>query len=160
MTYILAPEWSHLAGATAVAFVLGYLLCWGMDKLFLKRLVDDRIAGITLGCGLAFLLIMAIATVVLTWIVRSDPYIAGSPIVIPPFAYAVSFIFGLAAVAVIRTIRYGREYEEGDDQLVFDEDLYDQAQYDEEVLAWDSKHGHKNYFRRHWAGHLSLPLSY
>jgi hypothetical protein len=28
------------------------------------------------------------------------------------------------------------------------------------VLAWDEKHGHKNYFQRHWAGHLSLPLSY
>ena len=160
MTYILAPEWSHLAGATAAAFVLGYLLCWGMDRLFLRRLVDDRIAGITLGCGLAFLLMMAMATVVLTWIVRSDPYIAGRPIVIPPFPYAVSFILGLAAVGVIRTIRYGREYEEGDDQLVFDEDIYDQAQYDEEVLAWDEKHGHKNYFQRHWAGHLSLPVSY
>lgn len=160
MTYILAPEWSHLAGATAAAFVLGYLLCWGMDKLFLKRLVDDRIAGITLGCGLAFLLIMAMATAALTWIVRSDPFIYGRPIVIPPFPYAVSFIFGLAGVGVIRTVRYGREYEEGDDQLVFDEDIYDQAQYDEEVLAWDEKHGHKNYFQRHWAGHLSLPVSY
>ena len=160
MTYILAPEWSHLAGATAAAFVIGYLLCWGMDRLFLKRLVDDRIAGITLGCGLAFLLIMAMATGVLTWIVRSDPYIVGRPIVVPPLPYAISFILGLAAVAVIRTILYGREYEQGEDQLVFDEDIYDQAQYDEEVLAWDEKHAHKNYFRRHWAGHLSLPVSY
>jgi hypothetical protein len=160
MHYILAPEWSHLFIATVAAFVLGYALCWGMDRLFLKRLVDDRIAGIALSCGLAFLLIMALATFVLTWIARSDPYIAGRPIVIPPFPYAVSLIFGLAIVGVIRTILYGREYQEGDDQLVFDEDLYDQAQYDEEVLDWDSKHGHKNYFQRHWAGHLSLPVSY
>ncbi|HEU0134595.1 MAG TPA: hypothetical protein VFR28_07210, partial [Allosphingosinicella sp.] len=160
MAYILAPEWSHLGGAVAAAFVLGWLLCWGMDKLFQKKLVDDRIAGIALGCCLAFLLIMAAASVGLTWFVRSQPFIAGRPIVIPPFPYAVSLIFGLALVGVIRTVRYGREYEEGDDQLVFDEDLYDQAQYDEEVLDWDSKHGHKNYFQRHWAGHLSLPVSY
>lgn len=160
MRYILAPEWSHLGAATAAAFVLGYLLCWAMDRLFLKRLVDDRIAGIAFGCGLAFLVIMAAATVGLTWLVRSDPYIVGNPIVIPPFPYAVSIIFGLAAVGVIRTILYGRDYEQGEDQLVFDEDIYDQAQYDEEVLAWDEKHGHKNYFQRHWAGHLSLPVSY
>ncbi len=160
MRYILAPEWSHLAAATAAAFVLGYALCWGMDRLFLRRLVDDRIAGITLGCGLAFLVVMAAATAGLTWYVHSDPYIVGKPIVVPPFPYAVSLIFGLAAVGVIRTVLYGREYEQGDEQLVFDEDIYDQAQYDEEVLAWDEKHGHKNYFQRHWAGHLSLPVSY
>ncbi|HEX8225092.1 MAG TPA: hypothetical protein VF605_14840 [Allosphingosinicella sp.] len=160
MRYILAPEWSHLAAATAAAFVLGYLLCWAMDRLFLRRLVDDRIAGIAFGGGLAFLVIMAAATVGLSWFVRSDPYIVGRPIVIPPFPFAVSIIFGLAVVGVIRTILYGREYEQGDDQLVFDEDIYDQAQYDEEVLAWNEKHGHKNYFQRHWAGHLSLPVSY
>src|SRR5688572_29433686 len=108
MRYILAPEWSHLGLATAAAFVLGYLLCWGMDKLFLKRLVDDRIAGIAMGCGLAFVLIMAAATVGLTWFVRSQPYIAGRPIVLPPFPYAVSLIFALAVLGVIRTIRYGR----------------------------------------------------
>lgn len=119
MRYVLAPEWSHLGIATAAAFVLGYLLCWGMDRLFLKRLVDDRIAGIAFGCGLAFLVMMAAGTVALTWFVRSDPYIVGKPIVIPPFPYAVSFIFGLAFVGVIRTILYGREYEQGDDQLVF-----------------------------------------
>lgn len=160
MTYILAPQWSHLAGATVAAILLGYLLCWGLDKLLLRRLVDDRIAGITLACGLAFVLIMATATAALTWIVRSDPFIAGRPIVVPPFPYAVSLIFGLAVVGVVRTIRYGREYEQGDEELVFDADIYDQAQYDEEVLAWDEKHRHKNYLRRHWAGHLSLPVSY
>ncbi|HEX8378977.1 MAG TPA: hypothetical protein VF619_00335 [Allosphingosinicella sp.] len=160
MRYILAPEWSHLGLATAAAFLLGYLLCWGMDRVFLKRLVDDRIAGIALSSALAFVLIMAAATVALTWMVRSQPYILGRPIVIPPFPYAVSLIFGLAAVGVVRMIRYGREYEEGEEELVFDPDIYDQAQYDEEVLAWDEKHRHKNYLRRHWAGHLSLPVSY
>jgi hypothetical protein len=160
MRYILAPEWSHLGLATAAAFLLGYLLCWGMDRLFLKKLVDDRIAGIALSCGLAFVLVMAAATVALTWIVRSQPFVAGQPIVVPPFPYAVSLILGLAAVGTVRIVRYGREYEEGDEELVFDPDIYDQAQYDEEVLAWDEKHRHKNYIRRHWAGHLSLPVSY
>jgi hypothetical protein len=160
MRYILAPEWSHLGLAIAAAFVLGYLLCWSMDKLFLRKLVDDRIAGIALSCGLAFVVIMALASVGLTWFVRSQPYIAGRPIVVPPFPYAVSLIFGLAVVGVIRTIQYGREYEEGDEELVFDADIYDQAQYDEEVLAWDEKNQGKNYLQRHWAGHLSLPVAY
>lgn len=160
MGYIFAPEWSHMAVATAGAFILGYLLCWGMDKLFLKEAVDDRIAGIALSCGVAFVVIMFWATVGLTWLVRSDPFIAGRPIVVPPFPYAVSLIFGLAMVGVIRTILYGREYEEGGEELVFDPDIYDQAQYDEEVLAWDERHRHKNYPRRHWAGHLSLPVSF
>ncbi|MFL6845431.1 MAG: hypothetical protein ACJ8ER_11190 [Allosphingosinicella sp.] len=160
MQYILAPEWSHIAIATAAAFVLGYALCWGMDKAFLKRLVDDRIAGIALGCAIAFVLVMAVATFVLTWIVRSDPFVYGQPIVVPPFPYAAGLLFALGAVGVIRTILFGRAYEQGEGELVFDEDIYDQAQYDEEVLAWDEKHGHKNYFQRHWAGHLSLPVSY
>lgn len=160
MSFILAPEWSHMAVAAAGAFILGYLLCWAMDKLFLKELVDDRIAGIALSCCVAFVVIMFWATVVLTWLVWSDPFIVGRPIVIPPFPYAVSLIFGLALVGIVRTIRYGREYEEGDEALVFDPDIYDQAQYDEEVLAWDERHQGKNYLRRHWAGHLSLPVSF
>ncbi|HYJ82994.1 MAG TPA: hypothetical protein VEW26_09165 [Allosphingosinicella sp.] len=160
MSFILAPEWSHMAIAAAGAFVLGYLLCWVMDKLFLKELVDDRIAGIALSCAVAFVVIMVWATVALTWLVWSDPYVAGRPIVIPPFPYAVSLIFGLALVGILRTILYGREYEAGDEELVFDADIYDQAQYDEEVLAWDERHRHKNYFSRHWAGHLSLPVSF
>jgi hypothetical protein len=72
----------------------------------------------------------------------------------------ISLLLGLAGVGIVRTILYGREYEQGEDQLVFDEDLYDQAQYDEEVLAWDEKHRHKNYLSRHWAGHLPLPVSF
>ncbi|HYW17308.1 MAG TPA: hypothetical protein VE891_14305 [Allosphingosinicella sp.] len=160
MRYILAPEWSHLGLATAAAFVLGWLICWAMDRLFLKRLVDDRIAGIALSCGLAFVLIMAVASVALTWFVRSQPYIAGRPIVVPPLPYALSLILGLAAVGVIRTILYGRDYEAGDGELVFDPDIHDLAQYDEEVIAWDERNRNRNYFQRHWAGHLSLPVSY
>src|ERR1043165_5209295 len=160
MSFILAPEWSHMVVAAAGGFLLGYLLCWAMDKLFLKELVDDRIAGIALSCGVAFLVIMFWATVILTWLVWSDPYIVGRPIVVPPFPYAVSLVFGLALVGIVRTILYGRDYEAGDEELVFDPDIYDQAQYDEEVLAWDERHRHKNYLRRHWAGHLSLPVSF
>jgi hypothetical protein len=159
MSYIFAPEWSHLAGATAAAFILGWLLCWLMDKLFLKELVDDRIAGIALSCCLAFLVIMVWATIALTWIVWSYPYLVGG-IVIPPLPYTLSLILGLAAVGVVRTILYGRDYEQGEEELVFDEDLYDQAQYDEEVLAFEERHRHKNYLRRHWAGHLPLPVSF
>jgi hypothetical protein len=160
MTYILDPGWSHMAGATAGAFILGYLLCWAMDKLFLKELVEDRIPGIALSCCVAFVVIMFWGTVILTWLAWSDPFIAGRPIVLPPFPYALSFIFGLALVGVVRTILYGREYEEGDEELVFDADIYDQAQYDEEVLAWDEENRHKNYLSRHWAGHLSLPVAF
>ena len=116
MSYLYAPEWSHIAGATAAAFILGYLLCWGMDKLFLKRRSTTGSPGSRSSCGLAFVLIMATATVVLTWMVWSHPFIDGRPIVIPPFPYAVSLIFGLAGVGVIRTILYGRDYEQGDDR--------------------------------------------
>jgi hypothetical protein len=160
MRYILAPEWSHLAAATAAAIVLGWLICWAMDKLFLKEVVDDRIAGIALSCAVAFVVIMFWASVALTWFVRSQPYVAGSPIVVPPLPYAISLILGLAVVGIVRTILYGREYEEGEEELVFDPDIYDQAQYDEEVVAWDEQNRHKNYLGRHWAGHLPLPVTF
>lgn len=159
MNYLYAPDFVHMAGAAAATVLVGYALTWAMDALFLKRLVDDRIAGIAFGCGLAFLLIMAAATAFLTWYAGSNPFEYG-PIVIPHIGFAISFILGLFAVGAIRTIRYGREYEEGDEELVFDPDIYDQAQYDEEVVAWDEKNRDKNYLQRHWAGHLSLPVSY
>lgn len=159
MNYLYAPELIHMAAATAATIPVGYALTWGMDALFLKRLVDDRIAGIALGCAFAFLLLMGAATALLTWYAGSNPFEYG-PIVIPHIGFAISFILGLAAVGAIRTIRYGRDYEEGDEELVFDADIYDQAQYDEEVLAWDEKNRDKNYLQRHWAGHLSLPVSY
>jgi hypothetical protein len=159
MNYLYAPELIHMAAAAAATIPVGYALGWGMDALFLKRLIDDRIAGIALGCALAFLLLMGSATAFLTWYAGSNPFEYG-PIVIPPIGYAISFILGLAALGAIRTIRYGRDYEEGDEALVFDADIYDQAQYDEEVLAWDERNRGRNYFQRHWAGHLSLPVSY
>jgi hypothetical protein len=159
MNYLYAPELIHMAAAAAATIPVGYALSWGMDALFLRRLIDDRIAGIALGCALAFLLLMGSATAFLTWYAGSNPFEYG-PIVIPPIGYAISFILGLAAVGAIRTIRYGRDYEESDEALVFDADIYDQAQYDEEVLAWDERNRGRNYFQRHWAGHLSLPVSY
>jgi hypothetical protein len=159
MNYLYAPELIHMAAAAAATFPVGYALSWGLDAVFLKRLIDDRIAGIALGCALAFLLLMAAASAFLTWHAGSNPFEHG-PIVIPHIGFAISFILGLAAVGAIRTIRYGRDYEEGDEELVFDADIYDQAQYDEEVLAWDEENRGKNYLQRHWAGHLSLPVAY
>jgi hypothetical protein len=55
---------------------------------------------------------------------------------------------------------YGRDYETNDDQESFEPDWNDLSLYDEQVLAFEEKHAHKNYLRRHWAGHLSLPVSY
>ncbi|HEX6376783.1 MAG TPA: hypothetical protein VFZ91_13815 [Allosphingosinicella sp.] len=159
MNYLYEPDFIQLAATAAAAIPVGYALTWGMDALFLKRLIDDRIAGIALGCGLAFLLFMAAATTFLTWYAGSNPFEYG-PIVIPHIGFAISFILGLFAVGTIRIILYGREYEQGDDELVFDPDIYDQSQYDAEVLAWDEKNLGKNYMQRHWAGHLSLPVSY
>jgi hypothetical protein len=125
MSYIFAPEWSHMAIASAGAFALGWLICWAMDKLFLEDAVGDRIAGIALSCGLAFLVIMVWATIALTWLVRSDPYVLGSPIVVPPFSYVVSLVFGLALVGAARMSLYGRAYQEGEGELVFDTDARD-----------------------------------
>lgn len=159
MNYLFEPDLIHMAATAAATVPVGYALTWGMDALFLKRLVDDRMAGIAFGCGLVFLLLMAAATAFLTWYAGSNPFENG-PIVIPHIGYAISFILGLFAVGAIRTILYGREYEEGDEELVFDADIHDQAQYDEEVLAWDEKNRGRNYVQRHWAGHLSLPVSY
>lgn len=157
--FFYSPDMIHIAGAAVAAIPVGYALSWAMDKALLKRLVDDRIAGIALGCALAFLLMMLAGTALLTWGAGSNPFRSG-PIVIPPIGFAIAFILGLAIVGAIRMILFGRDYEEGEEEIVFDHDIYDQAQYDEEVLAWDEKNRGRNYFRRHWAGHLSLPVSY
>lgn len=157
--FFYAPDMIHIAGAAVAAVAVGYALTWAMDKAFLKKLVDDRIAGIALGCAIAFLLMMAGGTALLTWSVGSNPFKSG-PTLVPPIGFAIAFILGLAAVGAIRMVLYGREYEEGDEELVFDADIYDQAQYDEEVLAWDEKNRGRNYLQRHWAGHLPLPVSY
>ncbi|HEX8063297.1 MAG TPA: hypothetical protein VF535_08775 [Allosphingosinicella sp.] len=157
--FFYSPDLIHIAAAAAAAIPVGYALTWAMDKAFLRKLVDDRIAGIALGCAIAFLLMMAAATALLCWGIGSNPFRSG-PIIVPPIGFAIAFLLGLAAVGAIRTVLYGREYVEGDDELVFDSDIYDRAQYDEEVLAWDEKNRGRNYLRRHWAGHLSLPVSY
>jgi hypothetical protein len=157
--FFYSPDLIHIAAAAVAAIPVGYALTWAMDKAFLRRAVDDRIAGIALGCAIAFLLMMAAGTALLTWSLGSNPF-RGGPTMIPPIGFAIAFILGLAAVGAIRTVLYGREYEEGDEELVFDADLYDQAQYDEEVLAWDEKNRGRNYLQRHWAGHLSLPVAY
>ncbi|HEX8125099.1 MAG TPA: hypothetical protein VF548_05905 [Allosphingosinicella sp.] len=157
--FFYAPDLIHIAAAAAAAIPVGYALTWAMDKAFLRKLVDDRIAGIALGCAIAFLLMMAAATALLCWGVGSNPFRSG-PVIVPPIGFAIAFILGLAAVGAIRTVLYGREYEEGEEALVFDADIYDRAQYDEEVLAWDEENRGRNYLRRHWAGHLPLPISY
>jgi hypothetical protein len=157
--FFYSPDLIHIAAAAVAAIPVGYVLTWAMDKAFLKKVVDDRIAGIALGCAIAFLLMMAAGTALLTWSLGSNPF-RGGPTMIPPIGFAIAFILGLAAVGAIRTILFGREYEEGDGELVFDADIYDQAQYDEEVIAWDEKNWGKNYLLRHWAGHLPLPVAY
>jgi hypothetical protein len=157
--YLYSPDLIHMASAAAATIPVGYALTWTMDKAFLRRFVDDRIAGIALGCAIAFLLMMLAGTALLTWGVGSNPF-RGGPVVVPPIGFAIAFILGLAAVGAIRTVLYGREYEEGDEELVFDADIYDRAQYDEEVIAWDEKNRGRNYLARHWAGHLPLPVAY
>jgi hypothetical protein len=157
--FLYAPEMIHLAGAALAAIPIGYGLSWALDKAFLKRAVDDRIAGIAMASGLSFVLMMAGATALLTWGIGSNPFRSG-PIMLPPIGFAIAFIIGLAAVGTIRMILFGREYEQGEEELVFDHDIYDQSQYDEEVTAWDEKNKGRNYLSRHWAGHLPLPVSY
>jgi hypothetical protein len=157
--FFYSPDMIHIAGAAVAAVAVGYVLTWAMDKAFLRKVVDDRIAGIALGCAIAFLLMIAAGTALLTWGAGSNPFRSG-PVVVPPIGFAIAFILGLAAVGAIRTMLYGRDYEEGDEQQVFDADIYDRAQYDEEVLAWDEKNRGRNYLSRHWAGHLPLPISY
>ena len=44
--------------------------------------------------------------------------------------------------------------------LVFDPDYDDLSRYDEEVNDWDEKNCGRGYFRRHWVGHLPLPVAY
>ena len=150
-------DFPHLAAATLAAIVLGYLLSWGMDRLFLKRLIADRIAGIVLSCAIVFLLLMAATSLYLT--LTLPDYVVPA-IVVPPLGYAISFLIGLAVAGALRMRAYGKEYEAGDEQMVFEPDPNDLSIYDEELNAWDDKYAGRNYFSRHWAGHLSLPVSY
>lgn len=150
-------EMAYYFGAFIVALVLGYALSWGMDRLFLKRLISDRIAGIALGCAITFVLLMAGTSLILT--LTLPDYVVPA-IVVPPIGYALSFLCGLAIVGALRIRAYGKEYEQGDDQLVFEPDYTDHSVYDEEVVAWDARNSGRNYLARHWAGNLSLPISY
>ena len=157
MLFLMAPTLVHLLLAVGGAAVIGYALSWGMDRLFLRRVVQDGVTSISLSCALAFVLLMGGMTFLLNW---TKPYYVASGILVPPLGFAISFLAGLAVVGALRMHAYGDEYEQGDDHAVFDVDLDDQSLYDEEVLAFDARVGKRNYLRRHWAGHLSLPLSY
>ena len=157
MNAIAQPGFTHYAIAAVAALALGYLLSWGMDRLFLKRLIADRIAGIALSLAIVFILLMGGASLYLT--LTLPDYVVPA-IVVPPIGYALSFLLGLAVAGALRMRAYGKEYETGDEQLVFEPDWNDLSRYDEEVVAWDERNAGRNYLRRHWAGHLSLPVSY
>lgn len=150
------PGFGQMAVAALVAAILGYALSWTVDRLLVRRLTDDRVGGIALSCAVAFLLLMGATTFLLT---HNSPFENG-PIIIPPLGYAVAFLIGVTIAGVRRMADYSRAYAENDDQQLFEPDWNDLSLYDEEVLAFDEKHGHKNYFRRHWAGHLPLPVAY
>ncbi len=156
MTSWGTPGFGQMAIAALAGAVLGYLLSWAVDRLLVRRLTDDRVGGIALSCAVAFLILMGATTYLLT---RNSPFENG-PIIIPPLGYAVAFLLGVAVAGARRMVEYGRAYAENDDQQWFEPDWNDLSLYDEEVAAFDSKHGHKSYFGRHWAGHLPLPLAY
>lgn len=148
------PTWWELGGAVVVAALFGYLLAWAMDRLLFRRLNSDRVAGIALSCAIAFVLLMAGTTVMLT---RMSPF-ADGPIIIPPLSFALCYVAGTAIAAAIRMRIEAAEYESGDYEEVFDG--YDTSAHDWEVVEWDDRNSGRNYFRRHWVGHLSLPVSY
>ncbi|PSJ43392.1 COG3904 family protein [Allosphingosinicella deserti] len=150
-------DMAHFAGAAVAALVLGLLLSWALDRLLLRRLIDDRIAGIALSCAIAFVLLMAGTTLFLT-LTLADYIVPG--IVVPPMGIALSYLAGLAVAGTLRMWAYGKAYEEGDEQLVFDPDHSDHSVYDAQVVAFDERYAGRNYLVRHWAGNLSLPMSY
>ena len=150
------PGLAHLAAAAVAAAILGYALSWIIDRLFFKRFTSDRVGGIALSSAAAFLLLMGGATLFLTW---TSPFLNG-PVIIPPLAYAIAFLIGVAIAGARRMVEYGREYAQNDDQELFEPDWNDLSLYDDELTAFDEKYAGRNYVLRHWAGHLSLPLSY
>ena len=157
MVYLHVPGLGHIIAAAIAAFVLGYAIVWLVDRYVFRQVTDDRIAGIALACALAFILMMTGASLVEA---RLAPGLTDSIFIVPHYRYALSFLFGIAGAGVLRTKLYSREYEANDDQLYFAPDYDDQSLYDAEVLTWDQKNAGRNYFRRHWSGHLSLPVSY
>lgn len=150
------PDFSQMAVAAVVAVLLAYSLSWAMDKAFMRRLVRDRVACIAYGCTFVFLLLMGGATLLLTW---TSPFVEG-PIIIPAVGYAISFLLGTAIAGALRMAVYSHYEGNLDEEIVFDPDYSDPALYDHEVLAWDEQNSGSNYLRRHWVGHLPLPVSY
>ncbi len=154
--YVAAPDLARMGLAGLGALLLSFGLSWAMDRLFLRRLVKDRIACIAYGCIFVFLLLMGGTTFYLT---RTTPYRLHS-IIIPPVGYAICFLLGCALAGYARMAIYSRYEGNLDEAIVFEPDYDDPRLYDEQVLAWDEKHGHRSYLLRHWVGHLSLPVSY
>jgi hypothetical protein len=150
------PGFGQLAAAALLAVLVGYGISWTIDRLLLRRFTEDRVGGIAMSCALAFLILMGATTFLLTW---SSPFVDG-PIIIPPLGYAVAFLLGVAGAGALRMAVYSRAYEHNDDQELFEPDWSDLSRYDEEIIAFDEKYAGKNYLRRHWAGHLPLPVSY
>ena len=150
------PGFAQLGAAALAAAVLGYALSWGIDRIFFRRFTSDRVGGITLSCAASFLILMGGATLFLTW---TSPFENG-PVIIPPLGYAIAFLVGVALAGARRMVEYGRAYAQNDDQELFEPDWNDLSLYDDELTAFDERYGGRNYLLRHWAGHLSLPLSY
>ncbi|HMJ93529.1 MAG TPA: hypothetical protein VK472_05480 [Allosphingosinicella sp.] len=150
------PGFAQLGAAALVAAVLGYALSWLIDRIFFRRFTSDRVGGIALSSAASFLILMGGATLFLTW---TSPFVNG-PIIIPPLGYAIAFLVGVALAGARRMVEYGRAYARNDDQESFEPDWNDLSLYDDELTAFDAKYGSRNYLLRHWAGHLSLPLSY
>jgi len=156
MGFFESEDFTHFGLAALAAAAIGYAVPWTLDRLILRRLMADRVASIALGGAFVFLLLMGGTAFYLT---RTSPF-PDHPIIIPPVGFAVSFLLGTAAAGAARLAIYSHFDSNLDEPIVFDTDPGDLSQYDDELNAWDEKHGHKNYFRRHWTGHLSLPVSY
>ncbi|HEX5183090.1 MAG TPA: hypothetical protein VFW19_08050 [Allosphingosinicella sp.] len=154
--FLEASAFGAIAAGAGAALVFAFLLSWGLDKAFLRRLVRDRIACIAYGCVLAFLLLMGGTT----WLLTATGDYYGRPIIIPPLGIAIAFLIGVALAGAARMAIYSRYEGNLDEAIVFDPDYNDLSLYDHEVNAADDEHGHKNYFVRHWVGNLPLPISY
>src|SRR3954452_12584119 len=116
IAYVGTPDLMQMAYAAVFALLAAYGLSWTMDRLFLRRLVRDRVAGIAYGCSAVFLLLMLGATFVLT---KMNPFVRG-PIIIPPIGYAISFLLGTLAAGGLRLAVYSNYEGNLDEEIVFD----------------------------------------